>query len=105
MWLNPLPNDKILDVTELKEFADDKLNIAEMMISLFDRAENTVGKGENSGNQHFLLFPQFFPKPSSLGSLNYWLLAVLRFNATLTAKVVSWQSVTHMFFLAFSHQY
>ena len=23
--------------------------------------ENIVGKGENAGNQHFLLFPQFFP--------------------------------------------
>ena len=23
--------------------------------------ENTVGKGENAGNQHFLLFPQCFP--------------------------------------------
>ena len=27
------------------------------IISLF---ENTVGKGENAGNQHFLLFPQCF---------------------------------------------
>ena len=32
-------------------------------------------------------------------------LVVLGFNATLTAKVVSWRSVTHMCFLAFSHQY
>ena len=43
-----------------------------MMISLFDRVENTVGKEENAGYQHFLLFPlcfQCFPKPSSLGSL------------------------------------
>ena len=31
-----------------------------MMISLFDRAENTVGKGENADNQHFLLFPSVF---------------------------------------------
>ena len=30
---------------------------------------------------------------------------VLGFNATLTAKVISWRSVTHMCFLAFSHQY
>ena len=37
-----------------------------MTISLYDRLENTVGKGENAGNQHFLLFPQCFPKPSSL---------------------------------------
>ena len=32
------------------------------MISLFDRVENTVGKGENAGYQHFLLFPQVFSK-------------------------------------------
>ena len=60
---NPLPNDKILDVTKLKAFADTKSNIAKMTISLFDRAENTAGY------QHFLLFPQCFPKPSFLGSL------------------------------------
>ena len=34
-----------------------------------------------------------------------WLLVVLGFNATLTAKIMSWRSVTHMCFLAFSHQY
>ena len=60
-------NDKILDMTKLKAFADDKLNIAEMMISIFDRVENTEGKGENAGYQHFLLFSQCFPKPSSYG--------------------------------------
>ena len=67
--IKPLPNEKILDVTILKAFADNELNLAEMTISLFDRAENTVGKGENAGYQHFLLFPQCFPKPSSLQSL------------------------------------
>ena len=36
------------------------------MISLLDRVEDTVGKGENAGYQHFLLFLQCFPKPSSL---------------------------------------
>ena len=40
-----------------------------MMISLFDSEENNVGKGENAGCHHFLLFPQCLPKPSSLGSL------------------------------------
>ena len=66
--INPLPNEKILDLTKLKEFADKKLNVAKMTISLFDRVENTVGKGENAGYQHFLLFPLCFPKPSSLWS-------------------------------------
>ena len=28
--------------------------------------ENIVGKGENSDNQHFLLFPQYFQKLSFL---------------------------------------
>ena len=32
------------------------------MISFFDVAENIVGKEENAGCQHFLLFPQCFQK-------------------------------------------
>ena len=64
-WSSPFPNDKILEMTKLKAFTDDKLNIAKMIISLFDRVENTVGKGVNAGYQHFLLSPQCFPKPCS----------------------------------------
>ena len=66
---NPLPNDKILDMTKLKAFADNKLKVVKMKIFIFDRVENTVGKGENAVYQHFLLFPLYFPKPSCLGSL------------------------------------
>ena len=33
-------------MTKFKAFADDKLNIAKMIISLCDRVENTVGKEE-----------------------------------------------------------
>ena len=66
---NSLPNDKSFDVTNLKAFADDKFIVAKMTISLFYRIENTVGKGENAGYQHFLLFPQCFLKPFTLGSL------------------------------------
>ena len=65
--VNPLPNDEIFYLTKLKTFADDKLNVARTMISLLDRVEKTVGKGKHVGYQHFLLFPQCFPKPSSLG--------------------------------------
>ena len=39
------------------------------MISVFDRVENIVGKGENAGYQHFLLFPRCFQTASVLGSL------------------------------------
>ena len=63
--LNLLPNDNISDVTKLKACAEDKFNIAKVMISLFDRIENIVGKRENAGYQHFLLFPQCFEKASS----------------------------------------
>ena len=63
--VNTLTNDKILDVIKLKAFADDKLNLTKITISVFDRVKNTVGKGENAGYQHFLLFSQCFSKPSS----------------------------------------
>ena len=36
--------------------------------------ENIVGKGENAGYQHFLLFPQCFQKPSDSGSLKVGIL-------------------------------
>ena len=43
---HPFPHDKILDQIKLKAFADDKLNVTKMIISVFDRVENIVGKGE-----------------------------------------------------------
>ena len=36
---------------------------------VMDKTENTVGKEENAGYQHFLVFPQCFQKAFSLGSL------------------------------------
>ena len=55
--LNSIPNDKILALTKLKTFAEDKFSIAKMIIPVFDRVlKNTVGKGENAGYQHFILF-------------------------------------------------
>ena len=60
---DPLPIGKILDTTELNPFADNKLKSGKMTIALVNIVENTVGKGENAGYQHFLLFPQCLPKP------------------------------------------
>ena len=60
---NSLQIDKILDWSKLKAFADDIVDVNEMMISLFDGVQNTAGKGENVGYQHFLLFPQYFSNP------------------------------------------
>ena len=57
IMFSPLPEDKILDWTELKAVANDKLDVAKIMISVYDRVENIVEKGENAGYQQFLLFP------------------------------------------------
>ena len=57
---NPLPKDKILNVTKLRAFADDKSNAAKIANSLCDKIENTAGTGENEGNQQFHLFPHCF---------------------------------------------
>ena len=48
---NSLPNDKILDWSKLKAFADDKINVTEKLKFVLGRVENIVGKGENAGNQ------------------------------------------------------
>ena len=67
--INSLPNNKILDRFKLKAFADNKINATEIWKFVLGRAENIVGKGENAGYQHFLLFPQCFQKASHTGSL------------------------------------
>ena len=54
-----LPNNKFFDRFKLKAFPGDKSNVAKMMISCLNRLENTVGKGDNAGYQHFLLFLVF----------------------------------------------
>ena len=58
---NPFPHNKILDQTKLKAFADDKVNVAKMIISVFDRVENIVGKGEIACTRNCLCkqFPLF----------------------------------------------
>ena len=66
---NSLPNDTFLDWSKLKAFADDKINVTQNLKFVLEREENIVGKGENAGYQHFLLFPQCFQKVSILGSL------------------------------------
>ena len=56
-----LPQDKTFDSSKLKAFADIVMGVNEI-ISLPDRIENIVGKGENAGYQHFLIFLQCFKK-------------------------------------------
>ena len=69
---NSLPNDKIwhlIDQSSLKAFADDIVNVVQMMIDVTDWVENIEGKGENTGYHYFLLFPQCFHKASFPGLL------------------------------------
>ena len=56
-----LPDDKILGLSKLGEFADDKIEVSEMKEYVMDTIENIFGKGENAAYQYFLLFPQSFP--------------------------------------------
>ena len=61
---NSLPYDIFLDWAIVNAFADDNLNVATIMISVFDWVENIVGKGGNDGDQYFILFTQCFLKAS-----------------------------------------
>ena len=55
-----LPYKKFLKSTKFQAFADNKSDVTTRMISVFIRQETVVGKGDNAGYQHFLLFPQCF---------------------------------------------
>ena len=47
-YLNSFPNNKILDCSKLKAFADDKKIVTDNFKFVSRRAENIVGKGENA---------------------------------------------------------
>ena len=67
--INSLPNDKNVDWSKLKEFADIKIKVTEKFKFVLGRVENIVGKGENAGCQHFLIFMQCFQKATFSRSL------------------------------------
>ena len=43
------PNNKVLDWSKLKAFADNKINVTEKLKFDLERVENIVGKAENPG--------------------------------------------------------
>ena len=49
-----------MDSTILNMFADNISSVSEMIGLVFDGVENFVGKVENAGYQHFLLFHDVF---------------------------------------------
>ena len=60
LLLNSLTDDKTLDQSNLKAFAVNKINGCQKSNLVLGRTENIVGKEENAGYQHFLLFPRYF---------------------------------------------
>ena len=62
LLIKSLPNDEILDWSKLKPFADDKIKILKMMIFVFDRVENIVGKRRKYWLPAFSPLPSMFPK-------------------------------------------
>ena len=57
---NPLPDEKILDWSKLKEIADDILKCIESEKEVSYRVENIVRKGEIACYKQFLLLSQCF---------------------------------------------
>ena len=53
-------SNKILDLSELKTFADNNSNVNKELKFTLGRAENIVEKGGNNGYHHFLHFPKCF---------------------------------------------
>ena len=58
----PFPKWQILDLSKVKEFADDDFKFEEIGRKFSKCLENTVGKGEIAHYEQFLLFPQCFQK-------------------------------------------
>ena len=55
--INPLPDNKILDWSKLKQIEDDIFKFDENSRKFSKRVENTMGKGEIAHNEQFLLYP------------------------------------------------
>ena len=75
MGPNQLPDDKILDWSKLKQFADDNFKFDENNRKFSKRIENTVGKGEIALYEQVLLFPQCFQKacfPGASKGVTVW---------------------------------
>ena len=53
----------------MEALVDDKMNATCMLKFVLGRVENILGKGENAGCQHFLLFPKCFQTPLASRSL------------------------------------
>ena len=69
--LNSLPNDKCLDWSKLKEFADDNVKFDENGWKFSKQVENNVGKGKLLVMSNFSFFHEFSNKRAMMA---YWLI-------------------------------
>ena len=60
--INPLPDDKISDLSKLKQSADDNFEFDVNGRKFSKLVENTMDKGEIARYEQFLLYPQCFQK-------------------------------------------
>ena len=65
--VKPFPKQQISDSPKQKEFADNNFEFDKNGRKFFKRVENTVGKGEITRYEQFLLFPQCFQKTCTVG--------------------------------------
>ena len=89
MTLDSLPNDKFFNLVQIESNCRrQKKKVLEKIIFVFDRVENIVGKGQNAGYQHFLLFPQCFQKAfySRLLKVGIMWYRVKRIELLITSK-------------------
>ena len=89
IFVNPLPDDKFLDSSKLKEFADHNFSFDENGRKLFKGVENTVGKGEIACYDQFLLFPQCFQKacfPGASKGVIVW--EWIKFRSIVSFKIL-----------------
>ena len=56
-FFKPFPKPLILEISKLKEVADDNSKFDEYCWKFSIWVENTMGKGENACDKQFLLFP------------------------------------------------
>ena len=64
--LNPLPNYKILIFSKMASIYRKFFVWLKIIEFVYEMVENIMGKGENAGDQHFLLFHIIFARNSVL---------------------------------------
>ena len=92
---NSLSNDKFLDWSKLKEFADGNLKFDENSRKFSKQVENTVGKGEIACYEQFLLFPQCFQKACFQGA-SKCVIVWEWVNSLLNNKFLDWSKLKHL---------